>query len=452
MGKTANLPGDVVYKNDDTYSAQGKIPCFRLPSIRYIAEPMWFELITQLTSSAYQNYLGYGSIQYYVSVDGGEKQSIMKNVISGLQPNTTYSLSFVNSSGERFGLRSWSTDALNKPVAGSYLLNSDDVKKLDIAFSAHTVALNNNLGAVYYVPASALEGYENIKLYVRKEIFDQNGAVSYTTEAITNYTVKNEGYGDEYLFSYNNVAAREMASNLYAAIYAEKDGEVYVGKIDRYSVVDYAINKLNKTSTPPALAALCADLLNYGAAAQTYFSYHTDFLANSTMTAAHQALATNPNTLQLKSDEKVTLLNGTPKAYFSGKTLELGNNVSIVFMMQFDDSVDLNTVSLKLSYQTITGQTVNETIPFKEFTKRSGEYQGKPEYQYSYNRVYAKDSSQPVTATILINGKPASDSLTYSVQSYAKKKLDNANTPANVKTIIKALMVYCKSAEKFFKS
>ena len=85
-------------------------------------------------------------------------------------------------------------------------------------------------------------------------------------------------------------------------------------------------------------------------------------------------------------------------------------------------------------------------------SKRSAEYQGKPEYQYSYNRVCAKDSSQPVTATILINGKPASDSLTYSVQSYAKKKLDNANTPANVKTIIKALMVYCKSAEKFFKS
>ena len=221
---------------------------------------------------------------------------------------------------------------------------------------------------------------------------------------------------------------------------------------DRYSVVDYAMKKLNSAKTPRALAVLCADMLNYGAAAQTHFGYHTSNLANSTMTAAHQALATNPNTLQLKSDTKVVPLNGTATAKFSGKTLELGNNISLVFLMQFDDDVDKNNVSLKLSYKTITGQSMSDTIPFSEFEKCEKLYQGKPEYRYSYNRVRAKDAAQPVTATILINGKPASDTLTYSVQSYAKAKLDNSETSAKLKTIIKALMVYCKSAEAYFKS
>ena len=120
--------------------------------------------------------------------------------------------------------------------------------------------------------------------------------------------------------------------------------------------------------------------------------------------------------------------------------------------MQFDDDVNLNDVSLKLTYKTIKGETVNDTVPFSEFVKCTELYEGKPEYQYSYKRVRAKDASQPVTAVILINGTPASNTLTYSVQSYAKKKLDNSATPAGLKTMIEALMVYCKSAEAFFKS
>ena len=67
------------------------------------------------------------------------------------------------------------------------------------------------------------------------------------------------------------------------------------------------------------------------------------------MTAAHQALATNPKTLQLKSDEKVTPLNGTVRSKFSGKSVELGSKVSVVFSMQFDDDVNLNDVYLKLT-------------------------------------------------------------------------------------------------------
>ena len=111
-----------------------------------------------------------------------------------------------------------------------------------------------------------------------------------------------------------------------------------------------------------ALKTLLVDMLNYGAAAQTYFNYNTGNLANSTLTAAQKKLGTSASSLNIASDASETAIS-SPKAQFTGKNLLLGNNVALVFYMTFDSSVDKNNVTLELSYATVTGETVKKTVP-----------------------------------------------------------------------------------------
>lgn len=261
--KTATLPGDVVYKNDDTYSAQGKIPCYRLPSIRYKAEPMRIELITQLTSSDYQNYLGYGRIEYYVSVDGGEKQSIMDNFISGLQPSTTYSLSFVNSSGERFGLRKWSTQSASSLA----IMNTVSVTFGGTLGLNYYVTLGSN---IQYAPGAYAEF--TIDGVTKRQLFsdtttDSSGRTKFTC----------------------NINALQMRDNINLKLYNGK-GQQYTmyskkGVDLTESGLDYSVaaycNTIISTSTNSKTVNLAKATLDYGAAAQLYFNYNAAGLAVS---------------------------------------------------------------------------------------------------------------------------------------------------------------------------
>ena len=271
--KTATLPGDVVFKNDDTYSAQGKIPCFRLPSIRYKAEPMRFELITQLTSSDYQNYLGYGSIQYYVSVDGGEKQSIMGNFISGLQPSTTYSLSFVNSSGERFGLRKWSTQSASSHA----ILNTV------------SVTFGGTLGLNYYVTLgsnirNAPDAYAEFTIggVTKRQLFsattvDSKGRNVFTCpvyptqmdEMINIRLYKGEGYS--------------------CALLSSKGDDLTASGFD-YSVNDYMNAIIKSSSSKPAMKELASASVDYGAAVKKYFDNNANVSVSSNVTGVNASV------------------------------------------------------------------------------------------------------------------------------------------------------------------
>jgi DNA-directed RNA polymerase subunit RPC12/RpoP len=56
-----------------------------------------------------------------------------------------------------------------------------------------------------------------------------------------------------------------------------------------YSVMKYCVNQINKSSDEK-LVAVCKAMLNYAAAAQTYFNYNTDNLANASLNEADKVL------------------------------------------------------------------------------------------------------------------------------------------------------------------
>ena len=99
-----------------------------------------------------------------------------------------------------------------------------------------------------------------------------------------------------YLNTTEGIAAKEMGDTRYYAAYAKlADGSYVYSKAYDYSPRKYATNLLAKASTSEGQKALCVAMLNYGAAAQSYFGYKTGDMMNASLTAAQKALVTNYN-------------------------------------------------------------------------------------------------------------------------------------------------------------
>ena len=318
-----------------------------------------------------------------------------------------------------------------------------DVAPTEDVQISHNVALNNNFSIAYYIPTATFQDCTDVRLSVKKEVYTDEG-VTYKETVLTDPVVEDSGYGEEFVFIYRDIAAKEIGSNVTAVIEADMDGTTYYSEPDVYSVKQYATNKLSKSSDAN-LKKLLVDMLNYGAAAQTYFNYNTVNLANNKLTIAQRKLATDPSTLNIISDASETKIS-SPKAQFTGKNLLLGNNVAIVYYMTFDNSLKTNNVNLKLTYTTVKGETLTKTVPFSKFI--NGDYAN--EYRFDFTEIQAKDSCQPVTAVLYEGSKQISNIITYSVQTYAYNKLNKSTTSTELKSIINALMVYCKSAKNYF--
>ena len=128
-------------------------------------------------------------------------------------------------------------------------------------------------------------------------VFDTNPGTASISKAAEVYKgstyVASKGW---YLNTTEGIAAKEMGDTRYYAAYAKlTDGSyVYSGVYD-YSPKKYATNMLAKSSTSAEQKALCVAMLNYGAAAQSYFGYKTSDLMNAGLTASQKALVMDYN-------------------------------------------------------------------------------------------------------------------------------------------------------------
>jgi hypothetical protein len=92
-----------------------------------------------------------------------------------------------------------------------------------------------------------------------------------------------------YMNTTEGIAAKEMGDTRYYCAYAKlSDGRFVYSKIHDYSPKKYAMNMLVKDTTSEKQKDLCVAMLNYGAAAQSYFGYNTAALMNADLTASQK--------------------------------------------------------------------------------------------------------------------------------------------------------------------
>ncbi len=117
---------------------------------------------------------------------------------------------------------------------------------------------------------------------------DVNGTVANALDVIPGYVSS----GSTYMVQSRGVPAKNLGDAMYFKVYAKlKDGSYIYSDIAGYHAVAYANSVLNSTASSAKAKALVVAMLNYGAAAQTYFGYKTDTLMNANLTAAQKALA-----------------------------------------------------------------------------------------------------------------------------------------------------------------
>lgn len=317
--------------------------------------------------------------------------------------------------------------------------------KLDISIG-HTAALGNRLSLIYLIPVEAVEGYELDRMEIRQVHYTGEGEDfewrEYTLTTWDDYTLGGKNYKR---MEFNNIAAKEMGDEVYATLYLTKDGVSYENTVDVYSLKQYAYNRLEKSSDA-VLKTLLVDMLNYGAQAQVYLKYHTVALVNEALTPDQQAMGTTEMPELHSAANKVETPGAS--AFFYGKTLVVGSVVEIKYLMQFGankDEAPADTVKLVLTYTKVNGGTVTVTIPASQFVYDS-RY---ATYDANLTGIAAKDMCCAVTAKIYDGDTLISNVEDYSIETYAKNRLENSQDET-LKELLRCLMKYGISAENYF--
>ena len=240
--------------------------------------------------------------------------------------------------------------------------------------------------------------------------------------------------------SFNGINASEMSSKVTATLFATQNGKEASSKTVNYSVVTYVKNTL-KSSTNAKLNTLLVDMLNYGTEAQRYWSYHLTEPANACLTAEQQAMATSTEPT-LVNDKTIVAKEGA-SVHFKGVALTFREKVAMnVYLNVAGTSENLEAV---ISYQDRSGTLRSVTVDGSRFVDKRGGV-----YAVSFDGL---DPTQMRTVCSIqvfdrSTGACVSDTLQYSVVSYAKNKQNDAKLGA----LVMAMIRYGDTAARFFQN
>ena len=328
---------------------------------------------------------------------------------------------------------------------------------------------------VYIKAYSQFVGFENIDfeangglLEWREAILEEN-AVYDAEHAISELKADgsyNNGYGKlaEYSKATNGIAAKEYADEVYYRTYLEVAEGVYVyGPLQVYSVQEYCDYMLNGGTKDDKLKTVCAEMLHYGAAAQTQFKYNLDDLANDVnkipVMAKHPAgawevallddLAAIPSTSFVQNEEAEKTM--------ASLVLEDAIVMKLTFAYNGDfDEDDGGKVEL-LVWDGVTGELTLDNVTSINEMQFTEVYDGKREFAGKMHGTPAKEYSNTIYACARFTDKDGvktySKVCNYSVETYVKEQLaaiEGIAKWANLEAVCKRLVIYGEAARNYF--
>ncbi len=275
-------------------------------------------------------------------------------------------------------------------------------------FDAVSLSLKDNIAINFKADAAWFDGTNASYTNPYVKVTDENGDIT----TIDTYTVKD----GKYVFTYDKIAAKMMGDVVSAVLYAN-GGEVESDALE-YSVKQYCEDQ--KNTTDAALKTLLADMLVYGAATQIYDGYKTNALVTDGMDVSAATSATP--TMNSVTD----ITTGMDNAAATWKAASLFLEESVTMRFKFTaESADGLTV--KVAYE--GGE---KTIT--DFTKDGDRYVAE------FNGFNPAQMREEVKVTVCSNGAAVSETLTYSIESYAAAKQNS--TTAGLSDLVIAMMKY----------
>ncbi len=217
-------------------------------------------------------------------------------------------------------------------------------------------------------------------------------------------TIDGEAY---YYASFTGIAAKEMCDQVTATVYNASGIAISNVKID--SVKDYAHRTLNNTSSTEKTKTLMVDMLNYGAAAQTAFTYAQDNLANAGLTDEQVKFAT----VSMKdcTDRRVKEDN------YKGSSLLLKENIQLLLAFSNLDE----SMTAKISYTNHNGTPVEVTAKTV-----AGEKYGANGLRVVLIDGFAIADARGLITVEVYNGETLVASASDSIESYVAREIEAA--------------------------
>ena len=264
-----------------------------------------------------------------------------------------------------------------------------------------------------------------------------------TTEK--SYAVK----GGYYYFTFHDIAPLYLGEEVEATLSVEKDGVRLVGETARQSVLSYCTDLREQCGGEGEICALIASLLNYGAKSQAYFGY-----------TGEQAITVDDETAQLipAAEEPVSVKDAAyktvddPEVTWYGANLKLEDSVTLQFFFTAP-SVDHLRIDVKTgdgellaSYYRENMETVGayRRIRCREITPdKMGEALFVTAYRTT-DDLFPGEGELPVVGV----DAPVSNTLRYSIASYAADVIVQENDP-KLTELIFAVLRYSRAVENY---
>ena len=323
---------------------------------------------------------------------------------------------------------------------GNFTLHVADVPVKDPGLKiGHTLNLASDISVNFAVAKTLLEGYELSTVYMECTLPTYEGNIQ---RGETSVKLSPEDKGEYYYFTLTGLTAIHMNDPIRSVLYGTKNGQAYYSGTDEYSIGTYAYSQLNKSGVKASLKTLCADLLRYGALAQTYKGYRTDTLADATMTDEHRAYLSPIDSVTFGSTNGVLNDTATPTVTWAGKALDLGSKVSLKFIVCLTEYKGaIEALTLQLSYLGIDGEQKAAVLPYPEVYNPEKDY-----YAFSFDGLLAAELRTVVSARVYMGDTPVSETLQYSADTYGNNK------KGVLLDLCKALFAYSDSAKAYFNS
>ena len=223
---------------------------------------------------------------------------------------------------------------------------------------------------------------------------------------------------------------------------AAQGEEQFMSNADLYSVATYAYTQLNKADAAPALKTLCAELLRYGAAAQSFKGYRTNALADAKMTDAHRAYLSDLDAVSFGKNSSQLGDLSAPKVTWKGKSLLMDSKITLRFI--FDASGytgDVEALRLHVSYVNYAGQTVSTVV------EQANPYGANASwYAFDFDGLLAAELRSVVSVAVYEGDTQISETMRYSADTYGNGKT------GTLLTVCKAMIAYSDAALAYFTS
>jgi len=236
-----------------------------------------------------------------------------------------------------------------------------------VRFSGASLTLTNSVDVNYKVPANIIGGNTGIA----------TPTVTFSFGGKTYNPTKTQTVNGEYVYTFANIAPHQMNDTITATITSTNYAGQAVASTKTYSIVEYCKNQLNSNTSKSEFTTLIVDLLNYGAASQTYMNYNTDNLANSWLSATQKSWAT------------------ADRAYESDKAFSRISNPSVTWKsagLNLTSAVDMR---FRIVTANISGLSVKAYVPSTGVTYTIDSFlsNGNNEYYFFFNEFNAASST-----------------------------------------------------------